>query len=530
MKFLLRQATAADVAAGLLSLLFAWVCVAFARQPGLASFADDSVSYLVMAQVFSPWQAASAPVAEAFAREAFYPPFFPALLGVLGAAHHMALAHAVTALLLAACLPLTYLLGVRWLGSRWAAAAATAVIATLPSLWINVKGILSEPLFSLLLLAAFLLLEGKGNSSRRRWGLAAVLAALALTRTVGLVVVVAYGLWAITRPDQPLAERARGTLPAIVAAAAYALWVLFRPAGTPDDYMRIVAEQSRSIFSADSALTGLAFGLLRQASSVAEAWAGSLLIFWVEGHPARLVLAGAVGLLAVAGLAIRFLAGKADAWMAVAYLATFLLWPFYDQMTRFLFPLLPILVLYAFWACAEAARRLRKPAGAAHTVLVLLLLSLSVPALAFIHQRSRAPERYAQMTDWYRTPDLGEARLRSQIHLDLEADMDAIRRITRPEDRIMWVVPSYLALLAERRGVSAPSASLAPPEYRASVVDSHADYVFLSAYHPRDTIHDSAWRAGLEALRGQTETVQTRIRGADGKLSSLLLKMNGPKQ
>jgi hypothetical protein len=273
-----------------------------------------------------------------------------------------------------------------------------------------------------------------------------------------------------------------------------------------------------------------AFGLLRQARSVAEAWAGSLLIFWVEGHPARLVLAGAAGVLAAAGLALRFVAGKADAWMAAAYIATFLLWPFYDQMTRFLFPLLPILVLYAFWACAEAARRLGRPAAAAQAVLVLLLLSLSVPALAFIHQRSRAPERYAQMTDWYRTPDLDQARLRSQIHLDLEADMAAIRGITRAEDRIMWVAPSYLALVAGRRGVLAPSERLAPADYRARVVDSQADYVFLSAFHPRDTIHDSAWRAGLEALRGHAETVQTRIRGADGTASSVLLKMSGEKK
>lgn len=529
MNSILRHASA-DVAAGLLTLLFASVCVAFARQPGLASFADDSVSYLIIAQVLSPWQPVSAPVAEAFVRESFYPPLFPALLGVLGAAHHVAFAHAVTALLLAACLPLTYMLGARWLGSKRWACAVTAVIATLPSLWINVKGILSEPLFSLLLLAAFLLLEGEGNPSRRRWGLAAILAALALTRSVGLVVVTGYGLWAITRPGQRLAERARAALPAIVALAAYGLWMIFRPAGTSDDYVRIVAERSHSIFSGDSGWTGFAFGLLRQAHSVAEAWAGSLLIFWVKGDPARLVFAGAVGVLALAGLVIRFLAGKADAWMVAAYLATFLLWPFYDQMTRFLFPLLPILVLYAFWACAEGARRLRKSAAAAYAVLVLLLLSLSVPSLAFIHQRSRAPERYVQMTDWYRTADLDEARSRSQIHLDLEADMDTIRRLTRPEDRIMWVVPSYLALLADRRGVSAPSERLAPAEYRRSVLDSQADYVFLSAFHPRDTIHDTAWRAGLEALRGHAQTVQSRIRGADGTVSSLLLKMDRTKK
>ena len=49
----------AGLAAGALTLAFAIACAAFVRQPTLATFADDSVSYLVMAQVFSPWQAAS---------------------------------------------------------------------------------------------------------------------------------------------------------------------------------------------------------------------------------------------------------------------------------------------------------------------------------------------------------------------------------------------------------------------------------------------------------------------------------------
>jgi hypothetical protein len=506
-----------------LIVVFAALCTRFVWQPGLASFADDSVSYLIMGQVLSPWQSAPAPVADAFVREAFYPPLFPALLGVLGAAHRIALAHAVTALLLAGCLPLVYILAGRWLGGKWPAVAATAVIATLPSLWINVKGILSEPLFCLLLLAAFLLVESS-DQNKKRYGIAVLLMALALTRTVGLVVAAGYALWAITRPGQRLTGRVTSALPALAAVAAYGLWMLLRPAGTSDDYLRIVAERSRSMLSVDGDWTAFALGVLRQTRSMAEAWAGSFILFWEEGRSMRLLLAGATGALALAGLAMRFVAGKADAWMTAAYLATFLLWPFYDQMTRFLFPVLPVLVLYAFWAGAEAARRIRRPAALVHAVLVLLVLSLSLPALGFIHQRSTAAGRQVDMTDWYRTPDLNEARLRSQTHLDLEADMAMIRSNTRAEDRVMWVAPAYIAFLAGRRGVPAPAPELPPGAYRRAVIESGADYVFLSAYHPRDTLRDTAWRAGMEALRGHAEAVQTRIRAADGAPSSVLLR------
>jgi hypothetical protein len=76
---LLRRALP-DIAAAVLCAGFAFACARFVWQPSLASLADDSVSYLVMAQVFSPYQAASPAVAEAFPREAFYPPLFPLLL------------------------------------------------------------------------------------------------------------------------------------------------------------------------------------------------------------------------------------------------------------------------------------------------------------------------------------------------------------------------------------------------------------------------------------------------------------------
>ena len=187
----------------------------------------------------------------------------------------------------------------------------------------------------------------------------------------------------------------------------------------------------------------LAASLLRQANALAEGWVGTLTLFWVEGQPLRPLLAGVVGAFALAGLAIRLSRGHADGWMMAAYLATLLAWPFHEQMGRFLFPAVPVLVLYAFLAAGEALRRLARPAALAHALLAALLLALSVPAMAFIYQRSQAAGRVVEMTEWYRTPDLTRARNRSQVHLDLLDDMRAIRSLTQPQDRVMWVVPSY---------------------------------------------------------------------------------------
>lgn len=506
---------AAPLAIGLLTAAFAVVCVGFVRQPGLGTFADDSVSYLVMAQAMSPWQAASQAVAEAMSREAFYPPLLPLLLALSGAAHDFSLAHALQAVLVAACLPLAYVLGTRWLESDRAAVAAAVILALLPAFWINARGILSEPLYCALLLATLLVLD---RAPRKLWLAALLMAALVLTRTAGSVLIGAYALWALSRRERPWPARVQALVPVAVAVLAYAAWVLVRPSATSDDYARILVERGHGYLAPGA----LAASLARQSQALAEAWIGSLLLFWVDGRPLRVALAGAAGLLALAGLVLRIRAGKFDGWVMAAYVATFLLWPFRDQMGRFLFPALPVLVLYAFFAAGAGLKALGRPPVLAYSLLAVLFVSLAVPGLAFIYQRSQEPGPVARIVDWYRTPDLAAAQARAQVHLELFADMDAIRRLTPPGARVMWVAPSYIALLAGRRGVAAPSAELAPPVYRNVVRASGAEYVLLSAYNPRDTIRDAAWKAGLAALRERSEIVHAGP-------GSLLLKLDAAR-
>ena len=521
------RAEVPNVVVGILVLAFALCCARFVWQPTLATFADDSVSYLVMAQVFSPWQPASPAVAAAFSREAFYPPLFPLLLALAGAAHDVTWAHALTALLVAAVIPLIYLLGAHWLENRRAAAAVALCVVLLPSMWINAKGILSEPLFAVLLLATFHAVGATETDARGTWVAGVLMAAMALTRTAALPMIAVYGLWAATRRGTSAASRARAAAPALAAIAAYAVWVLLRPAATTDNYARIVVEQAAAFFGAQSPLAAIAASLFRQANAVVEGWLGSLMLFWVQGQPVRVVLAGAVGCLALAGLVLRIASGKADGWMIAGYLAVFLVWPFYDQMGRFLFPVLPVLILYAFLAAATALRAMGRGPALAYGLLVALLLSLTLPALAFIYQRAQAPGRFAEIVDWYRIPGLDEARARARVHLDLFADMEAIRKLTRPEDRVMWVVPSYIALLADRRGIAAPEPGLAPAAYRQAVRGSGADYVFLTLYHPRDTTRTVAWQAGTGALAGHAKIVHLRTQGEGGVVTAMLLKADG---
>lgn len=518
----LRRALPA-LAVATLTLAFAAACAAFVRQQTLATFADDSVSYLVMAQAFSPFRPASQAIAAAFAQEATYPPLYPLVLAVAGAAHDVAWAHVLTALLLAAWVPLTYLLGVRWLGSPAGAALAAASVVLLPSAWINAKGVLSEPLFGALLLATLCVLESGTAGRRRQVALALLFAALALTRTAALPLIAAYALWAVLQRAQPLAARARALAPALAGAVAYAAWVLLRPAETADSYARILGEQAQALHGSGSPLAAAGASVLRQLNAVAEGWIGSVLIYWVEGRPARTLLAAAIGGLALAGLLLRLRAGKPDAWIAAAYLGMYLAWPFYDQMGRFLFPLLPMLVLYAFLAAGRALEAARRRAAIGHALLGALLLSLALPALAFIYQRARAPEPFAAITDWYRTPDLAAARARAQVQLDLFADMDAIRALTRPEDRVMWAVPGYVALLADRHGIKAPDARLGADAYLAAVRRSGADYVFLSRFNPRDTLSAAAWEAGMRALVYGAKPVHASGR-PDGTATSVLLR------
>ena len=88
----------------------------------------------------------------------------------------------------------------------------------------------------------------------------------------------------------------------------------------------------------------------------------------------------------------------------------------------------------------------------------------------------------------------------------------------------MWVAPAYIALLAQRHAVPAADWRDGPEALLKSIETHRPHYVFLSEYHPRDTIRDEAWRVGLAAMSGRGTVVHAR-HGPEGRLSAVLVRL-----
>jgi hypothetical protein len=525
----------ARAALALLAIAAGAFAVAFTWQPGLASLFDDSVSYLVMAQAFSPWHATPAPIAAAFPLEK-YPPLFPLLIGIGGGAYDWRIAHAWVAVSFGACV---FLLGIHGRNATRSEAlgfAAALVFAWMPGMWLNVKGILSEfPYIALVLAALLQYRAARDQPNRARDALLCLLvAAVVLTRTIGVALVAAIAIvearhWFGTRDGLRLR---RFAISLAIAVAIVGAWYLLRPSGGDDAYVAFGSGVARGAaeHGADWTLGIIAANV----SAVGDAWLSALLIFWGEPWKPGFLLACFVGASGVAGTVWRAIEWEVDAIYVLVFAAILAVWPFPGQMYRLALPAMPLLVVNAFWIWMRAAERL-SPARAVRwsAVASLAPLALCVPAVLFyVVERARLPGkelaagyRLADIAEFYRIPLRPAAEANALLEIGVLADFDQVRRDTPDAAKVMWYLPGYVALLAGREGIA-----LQRPADRAGLEAQLAarrpDYVYLSSVHPRDTAHrDGDPMEALPYLRERGDVVWQRTNAA-GITESALLKID----
>jgi 4-amino-4-deoxy-L-arabinose transferase-like glycosyltransferase len=524
-RFLLAIAGLAALA-GALAIAFVW-------QPGLASIYDDSVSYLVMGQVMSPWMHASAAVADAFPLER-YPPLFPLLLGITGGAFDWRVGHALVAACFAASVFLCALHARGVTGSRAMAAATALAFALLPGTWMNLKGILTEfpyLAFSLAALVQHRRLEGRGSA--RGWAaLAALLAAAILTRTVGIALVA--GLAAAEavrwRRTGDAARLRSAAIALAVPVAAAALWYLLRPAGREDTYAAIGAGMLASL--REEGAPWLVRIALANAASFGYSWLRALLIFWSDPWQPKALFAAAIGLLGVAGLAGRALRAEADALYALFYLGILLFFPFPAHMYRLGLPIVPVVLAAGWWVLREASlRSTHARIGRYAAALSFAPLAVCVPAMLFVAERALTPaepgerQRRADIAEFYRFSLTSMAASIADREIAVFDDLEHIRATTPPSARVMWYLPDYVALLAGRTGIAVPDVH-EPAAFAAELARRRADYVYVNVMRMRDEGtggEDPLALARLAAAYG--DPVWTR-RGPGGEPAAGLLKVD----
>jgi hypothetical protein len=476
------------LAAGACAIAFAW-------QPGLATFHDDSVSYLLMAQAFSPWHAVSPAVAAAWPHEK-YPPLFPALIALAGAAYDWRWAHAIVAACFGASVWLLGAHAARITASARVGLAVALVYALLPGAWLNMKGVLSEFPYMALAFAALVAHRRFAEDPRlSRAGLLAVLLAGAmLTRTIGIALWLAFAIvelaaWIGLRERQR-ARRAGWLLGASLAALAS--WYALRPAGGDDAYVQFGTQVAGRVATQGP---GWLLGLMASnLGAIFDAWLNALVIYWGEATQPKFLLCAALGMAGLGAIAWRALRFEADGVYVIAFLGILAAWPFPGQMYRLALPVLPLLLCAIAWAAAQLLRgRLDAAAvkrGAAYVGLIPL--AFCVPALFYIAQRANAGAQSSPgvqaIMEYYRIPFRPAAEAEAQLQLRAFADMERIRAATREGDRVMGYGPAYIALLAQRHGVP-----LDPPadadNLERQIRAGQADYVYLSTVNPRDSAH-----------------------------------------
>jgi hypothetical protein len=433
--------------------------LAFVRQPGLASVGDDSASYLVLAQHFAGLGTPAAAWAPHFGH---FPPLLPLLLAASGAASDFARAHAVVGWCAVAALASLYAHAWSVHRRRDVAIALPLAFLLLPTAWIGAQGILSEPLFLALSVAALAWHQGRlaqpDARVRDALVLGVLLGAALLTRLAG--VALAAGCIAAFVISAARARRFEWRLPLaalLPAAAALALWFALRPSLPSDPYQRATHAIVATWLANPLEVAGVS------ARQLFDGWVATFTADADVSLGVRLLLA-ALGGLGLAGAARAAWAARADGAYTLMATALALAWVFdSENMRRLLHPLVPLLLLHAGEALAAILARAGRTryAGAALGIAGALVAIVALPALVLIASRADdtapvnaglAPSR-AGMTAYYTVIDGGRAAALAERHASVLGGLEALAHATPPGARVFWMRPEYVALLGGRVGV-----------------------------------------------------------------------------
>ncbi len=495
----------------------------------LSSFANDSVHYLVMARHFSPWVSESSANSTAWLLQDF-PPFFPWLLALSGAAHSLLYAHLLVAIIGLISLYFYYELSVQWLNHRVWAFFPALIFALSPGFLLGLQGILSEPLYLLLVLIFMLLYQPNEKNSTRLIVLSGLLlAAILLTRTVGVALCLAILVQSFFASISNRKIQYQSILIVVLSLCIYLLLMAIWGPEKESHYIAVLTQYLSADGITEQA-PGASFysSYASQLSNLLDAWTSFWLIYWgTDVYSANYYVIMLMFLASMSGLIIRVLENKYDAWYAFFYILILMAWPHPGQMFRLVFPVMPILLIYASYTIIKLINRARSKSkkDLVSPVFYLLVLTAILPSHAFIHSRADIASEM-RMIPVYQTflrIDLAVATRQLLIQNQMLKDFARIKDSVPADEKIMYFLPSYLAILSDRSGEKAPS-PIESIKYQQIARESGARYIFLTRLHPRNTLLSYSGFEGSENLKGWTQQLWCS-HSENGELVSCLYKI-----
>lgn len=351
-----------------------------------AGFLSDDAVYLLMADGFSPYRMMNGALFHYVLRQSLFPPFYPMLLALFGGGSgSLLVSHWITTTTLALSLLVfglwTYRETKNWLLAVW----LLLVLGMLPETLLHNLAILSEyPYLLLSLIALWLAARGR-NSARDNAAIAICVGLAAVTRTAGLSLVAALGVWLFR-------NGVRGRVKwLILAIAPSVVWFVYKTygVGSHGGYGSLWGGLWVQIEH-----NGPFRFVPRFLGSQAEAlWMGLLTNLAIGPSTLTRVILAFTLLVGLPVWVRRLWLWRLDALYLLIGGAMVLVYPFPLFFTRLVLPWVPILLLYACLGVMGFAGRwhvMRERPMLGYAFLAALSLTL-LPSSGFIVHRFFEP-------------------------------------------------------------------------------------------------------------------------------------------
>jgi len=418
-----------------------------ASNPNSGSF-SDSVRYLFMADYY---RGAPNALTAQMARESMFPPVFPFILCLFGAGTEaITTAHIVTILtLLVACVMYLWWLTIQRLTVN-EGLMALVLLLLLPGVFFHSLLIISEFLFLAMALGSLAAME-KSRSADYWILIAAVLVGLSITtRTIGIALL----------PSLFLACRSMGYRKLILTAAfslgPYVLWQLMRDSSMAGrGYMGVF-----SLYLQQFSVMEIFHNLGYQLQVIWQSW----IRIFDRLLASQVVVLHSILLVMVAPVfVLRLTRLQFEAVFLLVYLGIIVLWPFPNELERFMIILVPIFLFYCLLFIKQLAKKFELSAISPVLkagIFGVILISIAPSLFGILHRYLMpAPEelnahRYSKT--WYEQLSDSETILTAEKFERLYQLLRAVDDHLEEDECVYTTARDIVTLYSHRQGKNLP--------------------------------------------------------------------------
>ncbi len=455
-KFSTYLSLAVGICIGMAYVFWAWT-------NQLGGFTDDNAAYMLMAQYLVPFETASL-AATHIAQTSQFPVLGPLLIALLGGAYDALIAHLITVGFVLAAMLVLY----RWvlvLGmTKGYALLVITIFATSNATYIQALNIQSENIFIFFSLLA-IYHSAKTSQSLAALLLMALFAGLAWqVRSSGVAIVLAVIVFAsVKKWKQTISWQDFSLIMAALFAPKLLIDVFSFKLDDHADYMKMAIEKYSQIGSSGNVWAHF----ISQLQGIRNGWQASFLGPGVTNY-----LLDFVGVVSVGAALVRAWRCYVDGFFSLFYLLVLLVWPWVYESSRYVFPLVPVLLVQVLWVSVVFARHWSVVSVFPVVLLAVILLG-NMPTLALTAERFFSPlpkgfEEYRRHPSWY-LENLNEARWNVMAADQVVKGIRRMGQYVGPEECVYSVKSALVGYYANRVSYDPPPEGLDAARFASAV-------------------------------------------------------------